>query len=325
LTHRSKGLTAGSVDYNELDDLISALQAAVDETHPQRGYWGELWNLAREVGAGFKGTRYPTRADRENAWKKFQDLVAHAKARSEENRARIAEADRQWEARQEESQWARESIRAKTAAARPLTGLERDIADIVLLPARLIAAILLKLVGIEIPSQLEEIRQELLACNEALREAWAEFNRRKADMLPGDKNQAFEGLQAARSQLDEAWRRWKEAKASLHEQRQREWEQRQRIREARQAEQYEKHQQFVMRVERNIANLEAKLGKATDALERQEVHLADLREKYDTAWSEGFKERCSEWIDEAEERIQSIKEHIERLEGWIDEERGKLQ
>ncbi len=192
-------LELGAMDYAEFDSLIDALQAAVNETDPQKGYWRELWDLVRQVGSGFKGIRYPTREDRDRAWQRFQELVARAKARSEQDQARMTQERREWEQRQEESHRARQAVQSKTAAARPLTSFERDTADIVLLPAKLVAAILLKLVGLELPSQLEEIRQELLACNEALREAWAEFNRQKATLLPGDKNQAFENLQAART------------------------------------------------------------------------------------------------------------------------------
>lgn len=312
------------MDYTQLESLISELEQTVEDTDPQRGYWRELWALVRQIGTEFRDTRYPTREDRDRAYSRFQDLVAKARARSEENQARIEARRSEWERQQDHSRAARDEVQSKAASAHPLSPFERTVADIVLLPIEVVAQILLRLVGIEGPSELEEIRQELLACNEKLRESWRLFNSKKQDLLPGDKHQAYESLQAARQQLDEAWRQWKDAKSSLRERRQREWEQRQRAREVRQAEREEKHQHFVARVEANIAKLEEKLAKATSALERQETHLEELREKLNSAWSDGFRDRCSEWISECESRIESIEEHIERLEGWIEEERAKL-
>jgi len=78
-------------------------------------------------------------------------------------------------------------------------------------------------------------------------------------------------------------------------------------------------------VEANIAKLAEKLSKAKATLHRQEAHREELRDKYTNAWSESFKDRCSDWIDECENRIANIKEQIERLEGWIGEEREKLR
>ena len=117
-------------------------------------------------------------------------------------------------------------------------------------------------------------------------------------------------MKEAGNQLDAAWAQWKDKNASLRKKKQHEWE--------------EKHRLFVERVKANIVKLEDKLVKAEAALQKQESHLDDLRDKYDTAWNDSYKDRCSEWIDECENRIASIKEHIDRLEGWINEERNKL-
>lgn len=78
------------------------------------------------------------------------------------------------------------------------------------------------------------------------------------------------------------------------------------------------------KVEAHIEELQGKLSKAESALEHQQSHLSDLRSQYYSAWSDSFKERCSGWIDECEARIESIKEHIDRIEGWIREERSKI-
>ena len=298
------------MEYDELDSLISELEKTVDSTNPQKGYWRELWSLVKDINSGFKETRYPTRSDRDYSWSRFQELVAKAKDRGQENKAMIEQNQRKWVQRQEKSKDAREYIQSRATRAKPLSGLEQGIADIFLFPAKLIADVFMNLIGIDTLSSLDETRQDLLACNKALQDAWQAFNDKKNDMLPGDKNQAYKSLKEAGNQLDAAWAQWKDKNASLRKKKQHEWE--------------EKHRLFVERVKANIVKLEDKLVKAEAALQKQESHLDDLRDKYDTAWNDSYKERCSEWIDECEYRIASIKEHIDRLEGWINEERNKL-
>lgn len=313
------------MDYSELDRLVSQLEQLVEEANPRKGYWGELWSLVRQTGAGFKETRYPTRDDKDRAWDRYQDLVERARARSEENKKRLELNEREWKKRQVNSESLRDQIQGKAASSRPLTDFERGLGDIFLFPIKMAEAILSQLLGLKTPSELEEIRQELLACNRTLQDAWKTFNDRRSELLPGDRKQAYESLQKARQRLDEAWEQWKAKKSALHEQKQREWVERQRLREERREEKERKHRHFVAKVEAHIEELQGKLAKAESALEHQERHLSDLRSQYYSAWSDSFKERCSGWIDESEERIGSIREHIDRLEGWIREERSKLR
>jgi len=313
------------MDYSQLDDLISKLQQAVEAEDPQKGYWKELWGLVRTVGEGFKGVRYPTRQEREEAWDRFQGIVKQAKARSEECRLEQEKSRKAWEERTARSESATRDITDRIARARPLSEFERTFVEAIFFPAKLVAKVLLTLVGIETPTQLEEIKSELLECNEALNEAWKLFMNAKSELLPGDKQQLYDSLQQAKEKLDEAWSLWKSKKSDFRQHQQREWETRQRNRELRQAEYEAKRSNFIEHVKGNISKLEDKLEKAKSALERQEAHLEKLRSDYEEAWNDSFKDRCSDWIDEAETRIESIKESIERLEGWISEEQEKIR
>ena len=315
------------MDYADLDKLINDLQTAVNDSDPQKGYWKALWALAGEIGSGFKqGTRYPSREDKDKAWNRFQELITRARARSEEAKAKIKESQREWERKEERSRRARNDVQSIAARSHPTTPGERALADLVLLPLTVIRRIIEDLVGVTDFDRLEQIRRELVTCNEKVQDAWREFDRYKQDhLLPGDKNAAFRSLQEAKEKLDEGWRQWKEAKAALHHRRHQEWEQRQRERETRRIEREQKHRLFVERVEANIDNLEDKLRNSKAALVRQKAHFDDLQDKYSEAWSDRFRETCSGWIAEAEARIASIREHIERLENWIEQEREKLR
>lgn len=201
-----------------------------------------------------------------------------------------------------------------------ITPGEYALAEVILFPLSFIKRIIENLFNAR-PDQLEEIRAQLGEANERLQEAWRIFKESSRDMLPNDRQHAYESLQEARQQLDRAWAQWKGAKAVAREQKHREWLDRQ----ARRQQHAERHRDFIRRVEANIEKLEEKIERARNALDRQEAHLDNLREQYAEAWSEGFRDRCSGWIDEGEERLASIKESIEKLEGWLDEERTKLR
>lgn len=312
------------MEYQELDALISELEGMIQDDSPQKGYWKQLWNLVGEIGTAFKGTRYPSGGDKDEAWKRFQSIVERAKTRSDENKERIREREREFEQRKNRSERARRAIEGQAAGARPLSGFERGIADIFLLPLTLAERLLEALLGIKAKSELEQIHDELRICSQHLKDAWRAFSDSKDAVLPGDKAQVYQTLTKAQERLNLAWDRWKAAKSEFRAVQQRAWEAKQRDWEERRREREIKQQQFVERVRANIRKLEDKLDNARSALSRNEVHLNKLRDDYASAWNDGFRDRCSGWIDECEDKIRSIREHIERLEGWIDEERRKL-
>lgn len=306
-------MATGHMEHTDLDALIDDFEESVKDREPAKGYWSSLWALKREITSAFKQTRYPTPSERQAAWQRFEALVDAAQERS-------AEARQQAENRREASASIRREIVGKADRTRLTTPFDALVADVILLPLTLVRLALNKLLGGDV-DQLDEIRTELDHCNEKLQEAWRVFKENKHQMLAEDKQQAYDSLQEAREQLDQAWSQWKGAKAVDRERKHREWLERQERRSQRE----ERHREFVSRVEANIEKLEEKIDKARAALERQETHLEDLREKYDSAWSEGYRDKVSEWIDEAEERISSIRESIEKMETWIDEERAKIR
>jgi hypothetical protein len=303
------------MDYRDLNALIEQLRDAVEETAPQKGYWGKLWTLARQIQQEFKESRFPTRADREAAWNNFNELRNLARQRSESDRVRMHEREQEWEKKRGNSSRARSAVEGKAFQTRPSTDIERAIAAPILIPLQLIDAMLRNVMGLEQP---DHVKQELLACHEKMREAWTLFGESKNELLPADKAQTYKTLSDAQARLDSAWARWKDESHRLWTLKQEEWEKRKKERE-------EKHQLFVQRVAENIEKLEGRLGSATSALKRHEARLEKLQSDLDNARSESFKERCSGWIEECEEKIADIQGSISRLTSWIDEEKAKLR
>lgn len=303
------------MEYSELNNLIDALQQAVRNEHPEKGYWKELWSLVRETRASFKETRYPTAEEKQAAWSRVNQLAEEAERRSQREKEERERRERAWKERQDRSGRALNRIESKLAGTRPLSDLEHMIGTLILGPILVVESMLRSVLGLE---ELDAVHEDLKACSSYMKDAWRLFNDHKRELLPGDKSRAYQELTAAQERLNNAWDRWKAAKDEFHQRRRQEWEQRRHNRE-------ERHRDFVRRVEANIEKLEAKLAKAEDALGRQQNHLSDLRDQYASAWSDSFRDRCSDWIDEAENRIRDIEDSIDRMRGWIDEERSKLR
>ncbi len=295
------------MDYSELDRMIDALQACVEDDAPQKGYWKGLWSLVGDVKAGFKGVRYPRLEDRQAAWQRLNELIDQARERSAREKEEREKRQRAWQEKVERSERARGSLESKLGGTRPVTDLERMIASVVLGPLTLLENALRSVMGLE---QLDEVHEDLKNCSAAMKEAWAFFGESKDVMLPADRHAAYEALNKAQDRLNDAWARWKEAKNRFHEERRRQWQERQENRRAR--------------IEANIEKLEGKLDKAENALEKAKAHLSKLESDYESAWSDKFKERCQEWMDEEESRIRDIEESIDRMRGWLEEERSKL-
>lgn len=313
------------MDYHDLDSLISRLEALVHTDAPQRGYWKEVWGTIGEIGASFKDTRYQTREDKDFAWERFQKLCGLAKERGDANRKEMETRNKEFTQRQQEwdhkksrSDQMRMSIEGRTSGAKPLSGFEKAISDMVLLPFTMIEAVIGKLLGISAKSDFEEARGELCYCSGQLKEAWRYFTDHKHELLPNDKAQCFQTLTSAQDKLNDAWSRLKNAQDAFYEQRRQAHEQ-------HQIEWENKRNEYRVRVEARIENLEAKVDKARNALSRQHDHLDKLESQYSEAWNESFKDRCSVWIDEAKDKIRDIEASIDRMEGWLDEERTKLR
>ena len=305
------------MEYQELDALVSELETLVQETSPQKGYWKGLWDLVREIGQAFEQTRHPSKDQKDEAWTRFHSLVERANARSAEEKERIRKREQAFGERKRLSQGVRNSIDSLIAGATPSSDFERGLMAIITTPVRLAWDFLETTLGFKGKSELEEVHDELLACSEQLKKAWRTLSDSRDIMLPGDKVQAYQALTAAQDRLSEAWNSWRQAKKESHEGHRRAWEEKNRERDVRQAD-------FVSRVRANIEKLTDKLNRSRDALGRNEAHLAKLGHDYDAAWSDKFRDLCSGWIGECEDKISSIREHIGRLEGWLAEERRKL-
>lgn len=283
------------------DDQVANLESKLEELtdavrNAQYGHiqYKEVWELIREIGTQFKAARLP-REQQQTAWRTFQGLIDTVKstqtARHQEQQGR---AERSEELRKEIARMA-ESARPSGSGG--------------LLFALVEGAASLATAG-AFDSETDDRQNELRRGSSDLKSAWDLFNENKTEMLGRDKHITFELLRSVQAELDTAWEEWKESKAAA--------------RSARQREREEKHQAWVIKTRDRIASNEEKLTRLYDVLSRKENHLADLNQKRDDAWSDAFRERIESWISEEEESITDIRSKIQRVEGWVEEDRNKL-
>lgn len=290
------------MDSSELDQLISLLENEVSGVDPLHAHWKPIWDSIRVIGSSFKGTRYPTRAEKDQAWQRFQGLVERVKAaqaHGQQQRSEIADASERW----------RNKIRAVAYAATPPSGWEESIYA---LTFGLVENVIRGAVNALLPGpETDETKVMLLRCSEKLREGWDLLSEYKTEMLGRHKKEAFDALTDAQTKLDVAWGRWKEAK-------ERTWE-------AHREQKREKRETFEHRVHANIEKLEERMERLSGVLRHKESHLDDLQEKRSSARSDEFRDRVDGWIEEEVDAIRDIRSKIEEIEGWIEEERSKLR
>jgi hypothetical protein len=293
------------MDSRELGDLLDELETTVDSVTPLQTKWKPVWDQIRAIAASFKGSRYPSRQEREEAWTRFQSLIGRVReVQTKEDELREGMAGTSERHKYEILAKARDAIP-------PDNGFAEGLASVFLAPIGLAGALLNRF----LPGQpVDETKEALKACSEALSEGWALLSRYKGEMLGHDKQEVFAALTRAKESLQYAWDQWKEAQ-------QKAYEARCQVREERETRRTDLRE----RVEGHVEKLERWLENLLEILPKREAHLEELREKRDSAWNDGFRERVEGWIDEEEENIQGLREKIERVEGWLEEAREKIR
>jgi hypothetical protein len=181
------------MDWETLDKLIDELEGMIDSKVgkglygvivipiPSHVTWGAIWAKAAEVQNGFKGVRYPTKAEREDAWQRFNSLRDEAsKRRKEENDAR------RWESKSHRSE-----ILRKIESARPSTFLfhQPDV-------------------------------EEMKALGRVLWEAGQMLSQYKREMLGEHKQECFDAIQDMRKVHDAWWAGLDQARCERRQDRQ---------------------------------------------------------------------------------------------------------
>ena len=291
---------------SEIEALVDSLEALVSEVEGGSGKWKDIWVEVRSIGKAFKGSRFPSSQDRQQAWGRFQSVVGHVKEC--QNRAREV-----FEERERESEDHLDQILTYADRATPSSAMD----DVIITLATGGLSVLVREGISAILGPFDERKSELRHCSQQMKEGWAYLSRNKGSMLGKHKQRAFEALKEASESLDAEWKSWKEARQDAFE---RFHTERQAAQEERQA----KREAWEERIRANISKLEDRLDRLEDALGRRRGNLSKLEDMRDSAWSDDFRDRVDGWINEEEDRIEDIEQEIGKIKGWISDSESKL-
>jgi hypothetical protein len=280
----------GKATHDDLNAKIRKLESKVSSAKSFFGaylphQWDETFELIKEIQEDFKkGIRYPTKAERDEAWQTFFNLREDAyRIRRERYQEKSQQHYNEIEGYLRDAYWNK---------------LEDEIGDMFTL-------------GL-MPTTKEGMKWK----GQQLREAGNLLSKYKHEMTREHKAEIHERIVSIRANHDVFWRRYREyqqEKQQIHEQKKKAWEEGQIRR-----------QHAKERIEANIEKNKESLRKAEDALERQKQHRRKLQDDISSAYSDSFRERAEGWLDECNNKISDIEDSIERLESWIQEDKDKL-
>lgn len=144
-----------------------------------------------------------------------------------------------------------------------------------------------------------ERHTELQAASRNMQAAWTYFTKYKNDMTIKDKKEVFAELRRIQDCLDSYWKEHKRA---------------------REQDRGDRAVQIEVRIQKH----NDKLSRLYDAQHRTESNIEKLKNMLSTAQSDEFRDTVSGWLVEAEDKLNDISTSIEKVQGWLDEDREKL-
>lgn len=291
----------------EIGEIIGQIEQAV--AHYEEGSidWRSIWDAIKRTGRSFKETDFPSREAREADWKRFQSAVERVK----ELQATEFENRKQFRSSSEDTLY---KIERLADLAMPDNGL----ADVILTVASGGVNILVKGALDAIFGKLDEELESLKKRSEWLREAGALFKESKHEMIGRHKHRAHEVLTRTRERLNEDWESYKSRRQSAFDAKQEAWKERQHEFEARRDRWRSNQEDFLDKLRDSMSRLESALGYKLNNRDKLENMMSNAK-------GDDFRSRVSDWIDENESAIDSIRNKISSLEDKIEEVREQLR
>ena len=258
-----------------------------------------LWRQIKATGAAFKGVRFPTQDEHQQAWSRFQDLVQKVKDKQDERRSNF-------EQKRETSENLRDNLIRRAENALPASGL----ADVILALATGGLSVIVELTLNALLGPFDKRKEELLQSSRALQAVWDEFSSRKNQLLRDDKSTVYHALKNKQDQLDDLWAQYKA--------------ERQRTLDAFYKEKRQRHEEWRERTLANIRKNQERQSRLEDVLGHKRGHLDSLHDRLADAWSDDYRSRVEGWIAEEEAAISDIERKIDEIKGWISEDLAKL-
>ncbi len=280
-----------NISDRELNSKLNELTRKVERTQTLFGNasqheWKDIFELCDQIAENFKNVRYPSKQERDIAWQNFYNLRNAA-----------------YETKRKQSHT--KSSEHYNYIMGELKSANYDaIGDFLI--GRVFSLGLLKTTA-----------DEMKAKGRELSKIGGYFKSVKHEMTNEHKSEIHQRMIEIRENHDAFWGKYKSyqaEKSQLYEQKQRNWEEKQ-----------QKSRQIKERIESNLSSNREKLSKAKDALYRFERNRDELRDKIYESTNYNWKSKAEGWLDEANDKISDIKDQIDRIEGWINEDIDKLR
>lgn len=288
-------------DYEKILAEIDRLDSMIPGGWLGEGDWnfGALWSQIKKTSAAFKGARFPTSSEHEQAWSRFQALIEKVKKKQNEKQTAF-------DSKRAESEELRERFIRESELVLPDSGF----GDVVIALMTGGLSIVVEHALDAFLGPFDKQKQELLDASRALTSLWREFSSQKGRMLGRDKAAVFHALRNTQDRLDDLWANYKT--------------ERQRAADAYFAEKRERHEAWRDRTLANVRGNQERKSRLEDVLSHKRSHLDDLSDKLADARSDDYRSRVLGWIEEERSAIGDIEQQIARIEGWIDEDLNKL-
>ena len=298
----------------------------------EKNNFQELRKLSNQAFEYFKVPRWSSKERRTTAWDKYSNIRNAVKDKEDELYAKV---------RDEKSKQVSQSLELTEKlcvvvdACHPSTSIEDLLAVVNKFDQ------FLKDVNLTENNQIwhliekpEDVKYSLRCRTETLNDVRNFIMNYKDSLTREHKGQIFANIDALKIDLNKAWETHKEQQ----QQRQEEWEIKKKERDEKRGEWNKKQQEFLKMLEGRLENqlsykakqegylqsqkeyaarFENRIPQQLEYIEKLKDQLIDLEKKQLTAWTDSFKQKVEEWIQEKNEKIATVEKDIDVLKEKI--------
>lgn len=278
------------------------------------------WEQVKVTQTAFNETRFPTVGERQDAWRKFQELVHNIRERQTE-----------------ESECVRDEIVRLVNLADPKEWWVEALLTLGL-------SELLRIALDSLPGP-NSVKSDLQDCTRKLQEARKFYRDNKSALLKQHKTVALDAIRECEDKLNRAWSEYKKGKSQAHEVRQEERRNRIQANIEKNQNRLNTLQNALSRKDENLDKNRQRVERLEGSIEHMHEHLDQLHERLSGARTDSYRESVNDWIEEQtvkiseatekldkvrtwmkddESAIGDIRDKIERVRGWIKEDKRSL-
>jgi len=292
----------------------------------------ELRKLSNQAFEYFKVPRWSSKERRTTAWEKYSNIRNAVKEKEDELYAKVRDEKTK---QVSQSLELTEKLCVVVDACHPSTNIEDLLTVVKKFDQFLKDANLTENNQIwHLIEKPEDVKYSLRCRTETLNDVRNFIMNFKDSLTREHKGQIFANIDALKIDLNKAWETHKEQQ----QQRQEEWEIKKKERDEKRIEWNKKQQDFLKMLEGRLENqlsykakqesylqsqkeyaarFENRIPQQLEYIEKLKDQLIDLEKKQLTAWTDSFKQKVEEWMQEKNEKIVTVEKDIDVLKEKI--------